>query len=152
MHMKSDLAAGQALPPPPAPTPAQAHCSALQAQHTPTSSATVGTQQSGHRVNQLTLEHSQRGQEHGQGQALPPTHCRVGCVPVQSRARVEQCNCGGFGLFGPSLVDTRFDAARRATLTFYLIFRLAAFLHVTSREKENEEEKMADEEDEEEEE
>lgn len=34
-------------------------------------SATVRTQQSGHRVNQLTLEHSQRG--HGQGQlaALP---------------------------------------------------------------------------------
>lgn len=33
-------------------------------------------------------------------------------------------------------VTHEFDAARRATLTFYLIFRLAAFLHDTSREGE----------------
>lgn len=36
-------------------------------------SATVRTQQSGHRVNQLTLEHFQRGHGQGQPAALPDT-------------------------------------------------------------------------------
>lgn len=42
-------------------------------------------------------------------------------------------------------VTHEFDAARRATLTFYLIFRLAAFLHDTSREGEEEKEKQQEE-------
>lgn len=89
----------------------------------------------------MTLEHSQRG--HGQGQlaALPDIAAAVAASSGQRHqrtagwARPAEGNCGGFGLFGPSLGDTRFDAARRATLTFYLIFRLAAFLHDSKRKR-----------------